>query len=403
MSISLVTPPSAHCWSKNRIGYKFTWTGEAPGTKLKLIVAMDGVPYTSTAYPLIDAAGTMTIYVEDLIDAQLSFWKPSQIDGGPWVVAEPTRNNYDDFTVSWQRLHEDSSLGSHHLRVIKGGWSSLLHVDKVNTASFLPPAPMDWNSPTVLMYFVSWQRKGLNLIHPLDWHWLLLVGPDDLRDLGVYYTIEYRNGAVSSFVAMLPAPIGTTNRKWATWHVPAGLDQLGVNWQTNGGVAQYHVTLMNGGALYDKVTFKCDNRPRYQSRCLYFFNSFGGMDRVALIGDNEGSFDSEKKDTRVHPDYAPIAGSNPYYFSETGISWKERTGMLDRAAMRSLFDLGNTTSAFLLVRRKEGNLTRRYWVPVRVTGKQTAMEERNNPLQYATLSLETSGKFETLPDLLFDL
>lgn len=281
------------------------------------------------------------------------------------------------------------------INVVKGGVASMNQSQDFfrNMNSTLDPAswlPGGGN-------FLTWRPAPQQLL-PTQWSWVYYLStiPGQQK---LDYAVQYLDGTSASIPGgnLENAQPSVPSYQYRAWCIPVGLPQLALD-PDGKGVKRFAVNVRNTltNVLYATRNYIVDARPYYDLVFLYYRNSVGGLESLAMRGDVELSGDTEKgeyEQSSATP--ANSDGQNPYYDSRLRPKWKLNTGYISRKEREGLLEVYNTTFAALLLNGQ--------WCQLRIPPQKVEPYLLSDNLHNMSIEVETAATFHTLPRELFDI
>lgn len=412
MPVNIVLKPNILCWSKNYMHYVFQYLSMTPGDRVQIefIDPNNGFAVLAQVeYPIVASSGF--IYMKDIdriVDNFISYGLPSKITSGVSEVIEECATMGTTFNIRYRTWSSTgvSSWTTHNyfVRILKGGIGNMAVNKEYSINNATPPATF----ASAAFYppngrFCTYVPSG-RAMAPTEYGWLLYVtevGAVSASPLQtVQYSVKYLDGTGADFNRTIP--LGSNGDYYGRcWWVPTGIEQAKID-PMGKGVMYYDIKVLKatGGVPEILASYRvyADYRPRYNKAVLYYRNSMGGIDQIALDGSMQWqSGEVEKKEysqPRVYPQ-TNYDGANPFFESEMRLQFKGTTCFINKEHKAALADLHNTTAAWMLIGGE--------WLNMRVPAQKMEAISSEDGLHSYTIEFETAQTYRTLPKQLAQL
>jgi len=395
MPIQLTARPADVCFTKNPMRFIFFYSLMQPAWKLQLQVVEPSNPNLVRAevqYPFGATSGILNVYLENIMDALVSYSYPSNVTA---PLIQELASSRRELLLRWRPVYPGSNAAwqsdtQNHV-IVKGGmgdispnleWMVNNHGLPFNAARFYPSASHR---------YLTWLPNNRN-ITPGEYGWLLYMSDISNNDQILQYVVTYKNFTSAAINVNFPGYGGSTSFKYKTFYLPFGINQCNLD-PTNLGVIYYEVRVIRpaGPVVLSQINFYPDYRPYYDTMTIHYRNSMGGVDHIRLRGEIEQGASFERKDYEqaVTVSVSPIFGRNPYYESKMRLSWKGNTGYISKEHATAILDLLNSTDMAILFNSQ--------WLPLRIKNKDAVYRSTKNRLNNFTIEFETAGTFTSLP------
>lgn len=393
MAIGLFAKPGILSWTGNSIHYLFVYSLLPVNTRLQVqLLNSGGTLVTEVLYPLA-TAGSLYVPLHELISPLTQHGRPAApaISGSGSEAFTEDLQSIIGYRMQYRLVYTGSPVSytvEVPLKAIRGGIGDMNYNSEVSINTYVGAVP-----PTLLprgRNWLTWVPEGRSL-RPDAYSWLtwLCTGGNVYA---VNYRVKYLDGTTAGFTRVLD-PLNT-NYLYRKFYIPVGIMQARLD-PTGKGVAYYDVRIIDpDGMPLLSYRINADNLPRYDAMTLYYRNSVGGWDDIALNGSIEKTADAERSEYEANR-YFNLNGATNIYASSIRPRWKGNTGYLSREHCTALLDLLNSSECALLHRGK--------WLPVKMLTKSLSYVDTKDSLQSVALEFEAAGSFTSFPSQLTTL